>query len=456
MPTSNRPFDLVIFDCDGVLVDSEPIIKGAHARVLTACGYPITEDELVERFCGMSDAEMLATIEHEWGRTLPPSYAERVGVMIQDGFGHSLVAIAGVAEALDSLRLPVCVASSSVPEQIRRKLALTGLLARFGEDLFSATMVARGKPAPDLFLYAAQQFAAAPDRCLVIEDSLLGIEAAIAAGMTAIGFCGGSHCGPEYGDRLLARGAALVITDMRELQTAMAKLVQEAFGSHRKYITVRRNEILTDPSGRPRTVDFGERMDAEIYLVRHGETEWNAQGRFQGCLDSPLTPNGREQARQFGMLLARVLNGYRGVTMHVSPLGRACETAEIVRKYVLVAAPIREPRIREVTIGSWDGLTHEDIDAGWPGMLHGSDRFNWYFRAPNGEAYDQAVHRVVTWLAEVQGTVIAVSHGLTGRLIRGAYLGLPRREALSLPVPQDIVWRLADGRIEALRAMTDD
>ena len=113
-------------------------------------------------------------------------------------------------------------------------------------------------------------------------------------------------------------------------------------------------------------------MDGEIYLVRHGETEWNAQGRFQGCLDSPLTPNGREQARQIGMLLARVLNGYRGVTMHVSPLGRTCDTAEIVRSYVPVAAPIREPRIREVTIGSWDGLTHEDIDAGWPGMLHGS------------------------------------------------------------------------------------
>jgi beta-phosphoglucomutase-like phosphatase (HAD superfamily) len=129
------PFDLVIFDCDGVLVDSEPIINRAHAQVLTACGYPITEDELLARFCGMSDAEMLAIIEHEWGRTLPPSYAERVGAMIEEGFGHSLVAIAGVAEALDSLRLPVCVASSSVPEQIRRKLELTGLLARFWRRL---------------------------------------------------------------------------------------------------------------------------------------------------------------------------------------------------------------------------------------------------------------------------------------------------------------------------------
>jgi len=223
---SDCAFDLVIFDCDGVLVDSEPFINRAHAQVLTASGYPITEDQLLARFCGMSDAEMLATIEHEWGRTLPSSYAERVGAMIEDGFGQSLVAIAGVAEALDLLRLPVCVASSSVPEQIRRKLELTGLLARFGEALFSATMVARGKPAPDLFLYAAQQLATAPNRCLVIEDSPLGIEAAIAAGMTAIGFYGGSHCGPEYGDRLLAHGAALIIADMRELSTAMAKLVR--------------------------------------------------------------------------------------------------------------------------------------------------------------------------------------------------------------------------------------
>ena len=126
-------------------------------EVLTACGYPITEEDLVERFCGMSDAEMLGIIEREWGRALPPSYAEHVETMIEDGFGQSLTAIAGVAEALDSLTVPVCVASSSVPEQIRRKLELTGLLARFGENLFSATMVARGKPAPDLFLYAAQR-----------------------------------------------------------------------------------------------------------------------------------------------------------------------------------------------------------------------------------------------------------------------------------------------------------
>ena len=135
-------FELVIFDCDGVLVDSEPIINQAHAHVLTVCGYPITEQDLVERFCGISDAEMLGVIEREWGRALPASYAERVGLMIAAGF-QSLAAIAGVAEVLDWLPLPVCVASSSSPEQIRHKLELTDLLRHFGESLFSATMVAR-------------------------------------------------------------------------------------------------------------------------------------------------------------------------------------------------------------------------------------------------------------------------------------------------------------------------
>jgi HAD superfamily hydrolase (TIGR01509 family) len=221
---ANR-FELIIFDCDGVLVDSEPIINRAHAHVLTACGYPISEQNLVERFCGMSDREMIEIIEREWGHALPTSYAEHVGLMIEAEFRQSLAPIAGVAEALDSLTLPICVASSSSLEQIRQKLKITGLLGRFGEHLFSATMVARGKPAPDLFLYAAQHLTTAPDRCLVIEDSPAGIDAALAAGMTAIGFSGGSHCGPEHGARLGKHGAPLVIDDMHELATAMAKLI---------------------------------------------------------------------------------------------------------------------------------------------------------------------------------------------------------------------------------------
>ncbi len=222
-------FDLVIFDCDGVLVDSEPIINRAHAELLNACGYAATEAILVERFCGMADVEMLAIIERELGRLLPSSYAEAVGLLIDEGFRRSLAPIRGIVEALAALSLPVCVASSSMPQQIRRKLELTGLAARFGENLFSATMVERGKPAPDLFLYAAAQMDAAPGRCVVVEDSAAGIEAARAAGTAAIGFCGGSHCGLGHVERLRARGALVVITDMRrDLASALSGLSLQA------------------------------------------------------------------------------------------------------------------------------------------------------------------------------------------------------------------------------------
>jgi HAD superfamily hydrolase (TIGR01509 family) len=169
---------------------------------------------------------MLAVIERDWGRGLPASYGERVEVLIENGFRQSLRAIQGVAEMLDWLQLPICVASSSAPEQIRGKLELTGLLSRFGGNLFSATMVSRGKPAPDLFLFASQKLATLPERCLVIEDSPAGIDAAVAAGMTAMGFCGGSHCGLGHRDRLLEHGASLVIDEMRQLRTAMAELTR--------------------------------------------------------------------------------------------------------------------------------------------------------------------------------------------------------------------------------------
>lgn len=219
-------FELVIFDCDGVLLDSEPIINRAHMEVLTACGYATTEAILLERFCGMADADVLAIIEGELGRPLPSAYGERVGIIIEEGFRHSLAPIEGVVEAIAALPLGFCVASSSTPKQLSRKLELTGLAAPFGENLFSATMVQRGKPAPDLFLYAAARMGAAPQRCLVLEDSPAGIAAARAAGMVAIGFCGGGHCRPGHKDRLMAGGAALVIADVRELANAVSRLPQ--------------------------------------------------------------------------------------------------------------------------------------------------------------------------------------------------------------------------------------
>jgi HAD superfamily hydrolase (TIGR01509 family) len=221
--------DLVIFDCDGVLVDSEPIINRAHARVLNACGYATAAQTLLERFCGMTDAAMREVIERELGRALPGDYDAQVGRLLEREFRGALRAVDGVDAAIASLSSPiccyrVCVASSSNPLQLRRKLELTGLIDHFGGNLFSAALVARSKPAPDLFLYAAARMGAAPGRCVVVEDSRAGIEAARAAGMMAIGFCGGSHCASDHADRLLGCGAALAIAGMSELLPAIERL----------------------------------------------------------------------------------------------------------------------------------------------------------------------------------------------------------------------------------------
>jgi broad specificity phosphatase PhoE len=190
--------------------------------------------------------------------------------------------------------------------------------------------------------------------------------------------------------------------------------------------------------------------NAEIYLLRHGETEWNAERRFQGRLDSPLTGRGVEQAERCGRRLAAVVG--KVDAMVASPLGRARQTAEIVHALGAYPAICWDERLAEVSLGCWDGLTDIDIDAGWPGSRDGASRYDWYFRSPDGERHDAALARAREWLEGLDGTVVAVTHGLVSRIARGLYLGLPAEEALSLPVPQDVIWRLADGRLEAIAA----
>jgi HAD superfamily hydrolase (TIGR01509 family) len=210
---------LLIFDCDGVLVDSESLACQVDADVLGELGLPYTADEIARQFVGKSMKDMIARIEADHGRALPGDFAERINRTLFARFETDLKPIAGVRKAILSLPHPRCVASSSVPQRIALSLRVTGLADLF-DNIFSATQVARGKPAPDLFLLAAERMGARPDECLVIEDSPAGVQAAIAAGMRVIGFVGGSHCGPDHADKLRQAGALVVLERMTELPEA--------------------------------------------------------------------------------------------------------------------------------------------------------------------------------------------------------------------------------------------
>jgi HAD superfamily hydrolase (TIGR01509 family) len=209
--------DLIIFDCDGVLVDSEVISCRAHAETLTRNGYPITPDQVLTRFLGVSDREARLIIENEIGRNLPDDFEAQVKAATLKFYADDLRAIAHVDAAIAAISLPKCVASSGTPEKIRHGLTCAGLYERLAPHIYSASQVARGKPAPDLFLFAAEQMKVSPERCLVIEDSVPGITGARAAGMAVLGFCGGSHCGPGHAELLRTTGANMTFDDMREL-----------------------------------------------------------------------------------------------------------------------------------------------------------------------------------------------------------------------------------------------
>jgi HAD superfamily hydrolase (TIGR01509 family) len=182
---------LVIFDCDGVLVDTERIAVRIDVKVLQDLGWPLTEAEVVERFMGRSDAYMTAEIEAHLGRPLPPNWDERYRTWYREAWAAELEPVAGVVEALDAITAPTCVASSGTHEKMRFTLGLTGLYARFEGRIFSVDEVAHGKPAPDLFLHAAAKMSVPPADCVVVEDSRYGVQAARAAGMRAFGYAGG-------------------------------------------------------------------------------------------------------------------------------------------------------------------------------------------------------------------------------------------------------------------------
>lgn len=189
---SPQPFDLVIFDCDGVLVDSEPIANRVLTEQLGRVGLSMPEDEVMRRFVGRTRDGCLALATEILGRELPADFAARWDAALFEALRNEVKAIDGVADLVGSLRIPFCVASNGTRERLRLTLEAGGLLPLFEGRVFCAADVVRPKPAPDLFLHAATTMGAAPAKCAVIEDTPTGARAGKAAGMTVFGFAGGT------------------------------------------------------------------------------------------------------------------------------------------------------------------------------------------------------------------------------------------------------------------------
>ena len=219
----HAPLALVIFDCDGVLVDSEPISLMRLTLGLNRIGVPIDVETVRVRFAGTSMPSIMAHIVRDYAVAVPDDFVDSVKADTLRAFDAGLAAMPGVGDAVAGLALPHCVASSSDPVRLAHTLGLTGLLPLFEGRIYSSTMVARGKPAPDLFLHAAAKMGATPETCLVIEDSVPGVQAARAAGMRVLGFTGGGHWAHDRTGRdLMAAGAARVFDDFARFAAVVA------------------------------------------------------------------------------------------------------------------------------------------------------------------------------------------------------------------------------------------
>jgi|TARA_Y100000310_G_scaffold99776_1_gene97653 HAD superfamily hydrolase (TIGR01509 family) len=218
-----RP-ELIIFDCDGVLVDSEMLSCRIEEDLFHDIGLSISTGEIRARFVGLNYETMAQQIESDYGVRLPDDFEARCLDRFSQAIETDLNAVSGIPELLATMPCPICLASSSPLTRIAKSLAVTGLTDHFAGRIFSAQMVSRGKPAPDLFLLAAQECAAEPDNCLVVEDSTHGIRAAVAAGMSSVGFTAGSHCSATQSDALAAAGADLLAADSRQLASILNAL----------------------------------------------------------------------------------------------------------------------------------------------------------------------------------------------------------------------------------------
>ncbi len=222
-------WDLIIFDCDGVLIDSELLSAEVLIDLLAADGVEIDFDHVRRNFLGRSFPTVARHIREELGHALAPDFDALYRARLLERFETELRPMPGIASALEMLAMrgvPVCVATSSSPPRVARSLDIVGLATAL-PHVFTASQVARGKPAPDLFLLAARTLGAEPSRCLVFEDSLPGLEAAQAAKMTAVRYTGGSHLTQA---KLRHDPSLPILKDWADLPSILNRLRPEAVG----------------------------------------------------------------------------------------------------------------------------------------------------------------------------------------------------------------------------------
>ncbi|MBO3759176.1 HAD family hydrolase [Ciceribacter sp. L1K23] len=221
-------FELTLFDCDGVLVDSEIIAAKVESKLLTDAGYPISVEEMGERFAGMTWKNILLTIEREIDIPLSASLIDKSETILDQRLARDVKIIEGVVYALSRIPGPRCICSNSSAHRLEMMLNKVGLYNAFAPHIYSAKDLGadRVKPKPDIFLHGAAQFGVKPEKCIVVEDSVHGVHAARAAGMRVIGFTGASHTYPSHADRLTDAGADTVISRMVDLPAVIAALGQ--------------------------------------------------------------------------------------------------------------------------------------------------------------------------------------------------------------------------------------
>jgi probable phosphoglycerate mutase len=194
------------------------------------------------------------------------------------------------------------------------------------------------------------------------------------------------------------------------------------------------------------------RLSRPVFFIRHGETDWNVERRYQGHSDTPLNDKGRAQAARNGAALKEALAGMRRVAFFSSPLSRATETLEIMRETMGLSRRRYglDDRLIEIDLGAWNGRTYDEIAAEDPGVHERREREKWAFRAPGGESYADAAQRVREFLTGLDRVAVIVGHGATGRILRGYLRGLSPRRVPHLPAPQDKVFLIAHGREQEL------